>query len=88
MDMPSATTFRSVCHSQFIVKDIGMEINWKKPLLQKCRINSKISICKYPFAEGAMRYAFLMKDLDINVQYVVKLPKDPSPVANNLEVMN
>ena len=35
-----------------------------------------------------MRYAFLMKDLDINVQYVVKLPKDPSPVANNLEVMN
>jgi hypothetical protein len=26
---------KSICHTWFIVKDKGMEINWKKPLIQK-----------------------------------------------------
>jgi hypothetical protein len=28
-------SFKAICHSWFIVKDKGMEINWKKPLVQK-----------------------------------------------------
>lgn len=34
-NLQKSKTFDSVCHTWFIVKDKGMEINWKKPLLQK-----------------------------------------------------
>lgn len=87
MAMLNVQTFDSICHTWFIVKDKGMDINWKKPLLQKSQINSKIIICNDPFAEGAMRYAFLMRDFDLKEQYVVKVPKDVNPKTYNPEEM-
>ena len=53
----------AVCHSWFIVKDKSVPINWRKPLLQKSQITGvRLTIAENPFAEGAMRYAFLMKE--------------------------
>ena len=34
-----------------------------------------------------MRYAFMMKDLDLNEKYVVKIPKDVNPVTYNFDDM-
>lgn len=82
-----ARVYNSTCHTWFIVKDKGMSINWNKPLLQKSQITSNIQIANLPFSEGAMRYAFLMKDMELNEQYVVKVPKDMNPATYNLETM-
>jgi vacuole morphology and inheritance protein 14 len=30
-----SATYKATCHSWFIVKDKGVPINWRKPLLQK-----------------------------------------------------
>jgi hypothetical protein len=35
MKLGQSQIFDSICHTWFIVKDKGMEINWRKPLLQK-----------------------------------------------------
>lgn len=32
-------------------------------------------LCKKPFSEGAMRYAFYMFDLNLNSKMVAKLPR-------------
>ena len=40
-----------------------------------------------PFAEGAMRYAFYLEDLDTNYKYVAKLPKHIAPKYYNMDVM-
>ena len=34
--------YNSTCHTWFIVKDKGVDINWRKPLLQKSQITSKV----------------------------------------------
>ncbi len=34
-----------------------------------------------------MRYAFIAKDLDLNEEYVVKVPKNINPATYNLETM-
>ena len=34
-----------------------------------------------------MRYAFLMRDCDLNEDYVVKVPKNINPKSYNLEEM-
>lgn len=34
-----------------------------------------------------MRYAFLMKDQDLNEEYVVKVPKNINPASYNLDTM-
>ena len=85
--MAKAETFNSICHTWYIVKDKGVPINWRKPLLQKSQITSKITIAKSPFSKGAMRYAFLMRDCDLNENYVVKIPMDINPKTYNLEEM-
>ena len=64
-----------------------MEINWRKPLVQKSQVTSNVRISKDPFAEGAMRYAFYMEDLDTHNEYVAKLPKEIKPSTYNLEEM-
>ena len=38
-------------------------------------MNSEVTICKKPFASGAMRYAFYMYDNVIQQKMVAKLPK-------------
>lgn len=35
MALGQAKIYDSICHTWFIVKDKGVEINWRKPLLQK-----------------------------------------------------
>ena len=60
----------------FIVKDRDMEINWRKPLIQESELDSKATIHKQPFSQGAMRYAFKMFDSLLNQQLVAKLPKE------------
>ncbi len=85
--MTKSKTFDSICHSWFIAKDKGVDINWKKPLLQKSQIRSYITIAEDPFAEGAMRYAFMMFDQDLKKNYVVKVPKDVNPITYNPEDM-
>ncbi len=62
LKLAKSKTYDSLCHTWFIAKDIGVDINWKKPLLQKSQIRSYIKIAEDPFAEGAMRYAFMMED--------------------------
>lgn len=64
-----------------------MSINWKKPLLQKSQIHSYIKIADHPFAEGAMRQAFICQDEDLDEKYVVKVPMDRNPKTYNLESM-
>lgn len=77
----------AVCHTFFIVKDKGMQIDWKNPLVQKSQINCRVSLALSPFSEGAMRYAFYMKDLDIEQELVAKMPKNVDPATYTLEVM-
>ena len=79
--------FEATCHTWFIVKDSEMEINWRKPLVQKGQVSSQVKIASQPFAEGAMRYAFYMQDLASKNEYVAKLPKDLRPKTYNLEEM-
>ncbi|KAL4467277.1 hypothetical protein ABPG72_010084 [Tetrahymena utriculariae] len=67
--------FEATCHSYFIVQDVGVPINWKKPLVQHSEIKTKLQISRIPFAEGAMRYAFYAKDTMLNQKLVVKLNK-------------
>lgn len=59
----------------FIVKDKGVPINWRKPLVQNSQITSSIRICNLPFSEGAMRYAFYAYDVSLNQKLVVKMNK-------------
>ena len=40
--LTDAVTYNSICHTWYIVKDVGVPINWKRPLLQKSQITSKI----------------------------------------------
>ena len=87
MSLKKARTVNATCHTWFIVKDKGVPINWKKPLLQKSQITSQITIAEQPFAEGAMRYAFLMLDKELGEHYVVKVPKNVQPASYNLEEM-
>ena len=84
----SYKTYPAICHIWFIVKDPGMEINWKNPLIQKSQIKTKIELSDHPFAEGAMRYAFLMRDLVCKQKLVGKLPKKITKDNYNLEVMS
>ena len=69
------TKFKAVCHTWFIVKDKNVGINWRKPLIQKSQITTSVWINKEPFSSGAMRYAFYMKDIDLNQKMVAKIPK-------------
>ena len=55
--------YEAICHTWFIAKDVGMEINWKNPLVQKSQISTCVEINEEPFAEGAMRYAFYGVDV-------------------------
>ena len=85
--MDKAVTMNAICHSWFIVKDKGVAINWRKPLLQKTQMMSKIMVQQHPFSEGAMRYAFMMKDYDQHGSFVVKVPKNINPKSYQLEEM-
>ena len=80
-------SFEAICHSFYIVKEQGKDINWRQPLLQKSQIVTSVTLSKHPFADGAMRYAFYMQDLDIGQQMVAKLPKNINPASYNLEHM-
>ena len=83
-------TFQAICHTYFIVKEEGQEVNWRKPLVQKKQITTSVKLAKSPFAEGAMRYAFYMDDLELEDahQMVAKLPKDINPKTYNLNTMS
>jgi hypothetical protein len=81
------STFKAICHTFFIAKDVGQQINWRKPLIQKSEITTTVSVANHPFAEGAMRYAFLMKDTTLKQDMVAKVPKDMNPTTYNLETM-
>eukprot|EP00825_Cyclidium_porcatum_P036758 TRINITY_DN3946_c0_g1_i1.p1 TRINITY_DN3946_c0_g1~~TRINITY_DN3946_c0_g1_i1.p1 ORF type:complete len:575 (-),score=85.89 TRINITY_DN3946_c0_g1_i1:473-2197(-) len=74
-DLQNSTTYKAKCYTFFIVKDKNVKINWKKPLLQDSFITTELQICKYPFSQGAMRYAFYAHDKKIDQKIVAKLPK-------------
>ena len=69
------SNFKAICHSWFIVKDINISINWAKPLIQKSQISTTVWINEKPFSSGSMRFAFYMKDVDLNQNLVAKIPK-------------
>jgi hypothetical protein len=54
------------------VKDKGVPINWRNPLLQNSQIESEITMTKTPIAEGGMRYAFYAYDLMLQQKLVMK----------------
>lgn len=66
---------QAICHNWFIVKDKNISINWSKPLIQKSQISTTICMNEKPFSSGSMRWAFYMKDLDLNQKLVGKIPK-------------
>lgn len=57
------------------MKDKGVAINWRKPLIQNSQITSKVRICKLPFSEGGMRYAFYAYDTVLQQKLVTKRNK-------------
>lgn len=89
----SFLSYEAICHTYFIVKDKDVEINWSKPLIQKSQITTMIKINQKPFAAGAMRYAFYMKDVGLNENLVGKLPKvldksyNPTDMKKELETV-
>ena len=72
---PNYLLLPAKCHTWFIVKDKDVSINWRKTLIQKNEVSTKVWINSKPFAAGAMRYAFYMKDLVMNQKMVAKIPK-------------
>jgi vacuole morphology and inheritance protein 14 len=80
----SSRVFEAVVHNWFIAKDRGMDINWKKPLVQESSIKTLVKIAQHPFSEGAMRYAFYMKDVELGEELVAKLPKKISAKSYNI----
>ena len=69
------TCMKAKCYTWFICKDKGITINWHKPLIQKSEVLTNVWINTKPFAAGSMRYAFYMKDLNMNQKMVGKIPK-------------
>ncbi len=55
-------------------------------MVQSSQITSKVKICKYPFSDGSMRYAFYAFDTEIKQKLVVKRSKRISD--NNLKTMS
>lgn len=68
--------FNSICHNFSIPKDRKSYIDWKDPFIKTSKINCEISISDAPFSEGAMRYAFYLKDLTLDQNMVGKLYKN------------
>lgn len=65
-------TIPAICRTYFIKKE---EIDWEAPLLQESSVKTCIVIHDKPFAVGAMRYAFYMRDLNYEEDMVAKIPK-------------
>ena len=78
--------FDAIAYSFFIVKDKGIEINWRNPLIQKSFINTKVWIAPTPFSSGMIRYAFYMKDVIVEEKLVGKIPKNRDS-SYNIESM-
>jgi vacuole morphology and inheritance protein 14 len=79
--------YKAVCYTWFIVNDRNRNIDWKKPLIQKSQITSRVKISQSPFAKGGMRYAFYMQDTYLNQKLVGKLPisiRESDYTADNL----
>lgn len=62
-------------YSFFIVKDRDIDIDWTNPYIQTSSMKTKIWVSPNPFAEGMMRYAFYMKDVELEENLVGKIPK-------------
>lgn len=85
-DNLSKYTINSTCYSFTIPKDRNNSyINWKNPLIVSTNIRTQIQISDMPFAEGAMRYAFHMKDIDLDQRLVGKVYKKLKNSENNLK---
>lgn len=76
--------FNSICHSFNIPKNRNTFINWKSPIIKPSNIKCQVTLSNTPFAEGAMRYAFYMKDITLNQKLVGKLNKTIKQSENNL----
>jgi hypothetical protein len=64
----------SICYTWFKVKDRNRNIDWKKPLIQKSEIKSRVKISHTLFAKGVViKYAFYMHDTYLNQKLVGKL---------------
>lgn len=74
-NLQDSRRFKCVQHTYFIVKDKGVPINWRKPLLQNSQIHSEIVLANKPFAEGGMRYAFYAFDTLLDQKLVAKINK-------------
>ena len=77
--------FNSICHSFFIPKDRNSYLDWKSPFIKMSNIPCEVTLADFPFSEGAMRYAFYMKDLTLNQNMVGKLNKTIKRQENNLD---
>ena len=84
----SDNRFNSICHSFHIPKDRNSFIDWKNPFIKTSNINCEVSMADKPFSEGAMRYAFFMKDLTLDQNMVGKLNKVIKKKENNLESLS
>eukprot|EP00340_Litonotus_pictus_P000201 CAMPEP_0170526782 /NCGR_PEP_ID=MMETSP0209-20121228/12182_1 /TAXON_ID=665100 ORGANISM="Litonotus pictus, Strain P1" /NCGR_SAMPLE_ID=MMETSP0209 /ASSEMBLY_ACC=CAM_ASM_000301 /LENGTH=594 /DNA_ID=CAMNT_0010816815 /DNA_START=1 /DNA_END=1785 /DNA_ORIENTATION=+ len=84
-DALSKYKFNAMCHSFSIPKDRNNSyIDWKSPMINHSSIRTEVSIKDQPFAEGAMRYAFYMKDLMLQQNLVGKLDKKMRVKENTL----
>jgi|JI61114BRNA_FD_contig_71_1253803_length_2662_multi_2_in_0_out_0_1 hypothetical protein len=85
-NLQSSDVYDVVEHTYFIVKDKGVPINWRKPLLQNSQIKSRVQLARLPFAEGGMRYAFYAYDLELEQKLVVK--ENKSHKYNTIDQMS
>lgn len=49
-NLQDSTVYECVQMTYFIVKDKGVPINWRKPLVQNSQISSSVRICNLPFS--------------------------------------
>jgi hypothetical protein len=83
--LASGNVLEAICHSFYIKKDRHTNLNWKNPFIQHSHVKSKVAVCDEPFSYGAMRYAFYMKDTELDQNLVAKIPKTLNKRYHTLE---
>jgi len=77
---------KAVCHSWHIHQDMNKDIDWRNPDIRKTDVETQVQIAKFPFAQGAMRFAFYMKDLGVSGDHQHTVAKFPKKINKNYTI--
>jgi len=76
----------AVCHSWYIKQSRNQEIDWKNPDISQTQVDTKVQISKFPFSQGALRFAFYMKDLGVSGDHQKTVAKFPKKITKKYTV--